>query len=122
VFLSLALQIFLFLLSKETVARDFRTAALCHIERSRQCNKTSSIGERTYLLSAKKYLREYGSIFEAASACKLGDPGVLFAEKNEDRKSSDTNPLRFKSSFFVPYSTCSWRIIWLFCYVRINVS
>jgi hypothetical protein len=40
-----------------------------------------------------EYLRKYESIFETASACNPGDPGVLFAEKTEGRKSRDTVPL-----------------------------
>jgi hypothetical protein len=39
-----------------------------------------------------EYLREYESVFETASACEPGDPGVLPAEKNECLRSHDTVP------------------------------
>jgi hypothetical protein len=42
---------------------------------------------------AKTYLREYEFIVETDSACETGDPGVLFAEKTEGRKSRETVPL-----------------------------
>jgi hypothetical protein len=35
-----------------------------------------------------KYLREYEFIFKTALAHELGDPGVLFAEKNRGLKIS----------------------------------
>jgi hypothetical protein len=37
-----------------------------------------------------EYLLEYEFIFETALAHESGDPGVLFAEKTEGRKSRDT--------------------------------
>jgi hypothetical protein len=50
---------------------------------------------RFFLKFVIKYLCEYESIFESASACSPGDPGVLFAEKNlHGRKSHDTVPLK----------------------------
>jgi hypothetical protein len=40
-----------------------------------------------------EYLCEEKSILETASICEPGDTEVLFAEKNEGRKSRDTVPL-----------------------------
>jgi hypothetical protein len=40
-----------------------------------------------------EYLREYEFIFDTALAHESGDPGVLFGEKNEGRKYSETVPL-----------------------------
>jgi hypothetical protein len=41
-----------------------------------------------------KYLWEYEFIFKTALAHASWDPGVLFAEKTEGRKSRETVPLR----------------------------
>jgi hypothetical protein len=40
-----------------------------------------------------EYLREYEFTFKAALAHEPGDPGVLFDEKTEGRKSCETVPL-----------------------------
>jgi hypothetical protein len=40
-----------------------------------------------------EYLREYEFIFKTALAHESEDPGVLFAEKNDGRKSRETVPL-----------------------------
>jgi hypothetical protein len=44
-----------------------------------------------------EYLREYEFIFKTALAHESGDPGVLFAEKTEGRKSRETDPLRSRN-------------------------
>jgi hypothetical protein len=44
-----------------------------------------------------KYLREYKFIFKTALAHESGDPGVLFSEKNEGRKSHEAVPLKGQS-------------------------
>jgi hypothetical protein len=45
-----------------------------------------------------EYLREYEFIFETTLAHVSGDPGVLFAEKIEGRKSRATVPLTSQNS------------------------
>jgi hypothetical protein len=40
-----------------------------------------------------EYFREFKSIFETALARESGEPGVLYAEKTEGRKSRESVPL-----------------------------
>jgi hypothetical protein len=59
-----------------------------------------------------EYLRKYESTFEKAPAWELGDPGILFAETTENRKSRDTVLLGnfiahdFRYTYFLWYKYC----------------
>jgi hypothetical protein len=66
-------------------------------------NRLRALRHSTELNLKIKYLREYEFIFKTALAHESGDPGVLFAEKTEGRKSRETVPLINVSKFLLEF-------------------